>query len=205
MKSTLLARSCLRAVEQDRRGAHRRHQRHDHHHREQRRRDDAQVEADVEHDQLHQAARVHQRAEHGGVAPAQAGAARAATTAPPNLPSVGARAMISAHEQPGLGAASPGRSACACPVNAKNAGRSRIVTRSCASARSVARRPALSCGMIAPSRNAPKIAWMPIASATSAESEQRDEQRQPPCRRRSAVRRTACRRAAPAAAGRRRT
>ena len=48
---------------QERRGHERGHQRHQHQHREQRRRQHAQLEPDVEDDQLHQAARVHEHAE----------------------------------------------------------------------------------------------------------------------------------------------
>ena len=38
-----------------------------------------------------------------------------------------------------------------------------------------ARASSLSCGITAPSRNAPNIAWMPIASVVSADDEQRHE------------------------------
>ena len=45
-------------------------------------RDDAQIEADVEHDQLHQPARVHQDAQRRRVAPAEAGEPRGDEAAP---------------------------------------------------------------------------------------------------------------------------
>ena len=72
-------------------------------------------------------------------------------------------------QQPGFGAADRSIRV-RMPVNAKNAGRSRIVTR-CLRLPDHRLRPA-GCrdGMIAPSRNAPKIAWMPIASVASADS-----------------------------------
>ena len=49
---------------------------HQHHHREQRGGDHPEVEADVEHDQLHQAACVHQHAERGGLPPPEPGETR---------------------------------------------------------------------------------------------------------------------------------
>ena len=61
---------------QDRPGHERRHERHHDEHREELRRDHAEVEPDVEHDQLGQAARVHQRADRGRVAQAEAAVAR---------------------------------------------------------------------------------------------------------------------------------
>ena len=54
-----------------------------HEHREERRRDQPELEADVEHDQLGQAARVHQRAERRRVAPAEAAVARGEHRADP--------------------------------------------------------------------------------------------------------------------------
>ena len=53
-----------------------------------------EIQADVQHDQLHQAARVHQHAQPGGVAPARARWPRPASSVPPNLPTV-ATTMIS--------------------------------------------------------------------------------------------------------------
>jgi hypothetical protein len=44
---------------QDGGGAHRRYDGHQHEHREQRGREHAEVEPDVEHDQFHQASRIH--------------------------------------------------------------------------------------------------------------------------------------------------
>ena len=65
------AREDALAVErlQDRRRHERRDERHQHERREQRVRDHAGLEREVEHDQLGEPARVHQRAEHGAGAP----------------------------------------------------------------------------------------------------------------------------------------
>ena len=60
---------------QDRAGHEGRHERHHDEHREELRRDHAQLEPDVEDDQLGQAARVHQRADRGRVAQAEAAVA----------------------------------------------------------------------------------------------------------------------------------
>src|SRR5207237_56370 len=82
---------------------------------------------------------------------------RAAANVPPNLPAV-ATTRISPHTSHGSAPATrPTR--VRMPVKAKNAGKSSTVTRSsslCVNARATA----LSCGMTAPSRNAPKRAWM---------------------------------------------
>jgi hypothetical protein len=61
---------------EERRRDERRHERHDDHHREERGRDDAEIEPDVEHDQLHQPARVHEDSERRRLAPAKSGEAR---------------------------------------------------------------------------------------------------------------------------------
>ena len=86
---------------------------------------------------------------------------------PPNLPTV-ATTTISPH----ISHSPPADTRPICvriPVNAKNAGRSRTVTTS-VSFRPMSRASRLSCGITAPSRNAPKTAWMPIASVASAAS-----------------------------------
>ena len=72
----------------------------------------AEVEADVEDDQLDQAARVHQDAERGAVAPVEAGQPRAASVVPPNFPTV-ATTMITRAQQPVVDASARGRSRCA--------------------------------------------------------------------------------------------
>ena len=103
----------------------------------------AEVEADVEHDQLHEAARVHQdpraaESRHGR--PER----RAAIVLPPNLPTHATR-MISPHSSH----CSAPLTSWICvrsPLNAKNAGRRSTTTRS--SRRSLrARARRLSCGM----------------------------------------------------------
>ena len=92
---------------------------------------------------------------------------RAAAYEPPNLPSV-ATATMSAqmNHSPGPETRS---SLVRMPANAKNAGRSRMVTRSFSLSPRV-RATAPSCGMTAPNRNAPKMACTPIHSVVSADS-----------------------------------
>src|SRR5262245_9660714 len=91
---------------------------------------------------------------------------RAATNVPPNLPAV-ATTMIRAHAR--HAEAPETRSIrVRMPANAKNAGSRDSVTGPVRlSVQVLARR--LSCGTMAPNRNAPKIAWTPICSVTNAE------------------------------------
>jgi hypothetical protein len=50
-------------------------QRHQHHHSEQRRRDHFEIESNVQDNQFHESARVHERPEGRGLTPTQAGEA----------------------------------------------------------------------------------------------------------------------------------
>ena len=91
---------------------------------------------------------------------------RAAIALPPNLP-IDATAMISAHI---IHCSYPLTSPICVrrPVYAKNAGSNSTITMS--SRRSVISRAIpLSCGITAPSANAPNTAWMPINSVADAE------------------------------------